>query len=68
MNTLGRLRIEDCPKSNITGDGGDDGLTFNISTGCPCHRPEWHADDPTVGCDECAALHPPLSYDEVVTP
>jgi hypothetical protein len=24
---------------------------------CPCHAPEWCADDPAIGCDLCRAWH-----------
>jgi hypothetical protein len=24
---------------------------------CPCHEPEWCADNPAVGCDLCKAYH-----------
>lgn len=27
---------------------------------CPCHEPEWCADDPAIGCDLCRAYHEPL--------
>ena len=53
------LRIEivsatKCTKSYITGDSEP----YNIGTGCACHRPEWCAEEPAAGCDECRALHP----------
>lgn len=38
-------------------------LSVQCSFRCPCHQPEWCADDPTVGCDLCAAWHGQLKED-----
>jgi hypothetical protein len=35
---------------------------------CPCHAPEWCADNPAIGCDLCRALHGHLTIPNYVDP
>lgn len=38
-------------------DGSTNPYAERCEFRCPCHEPEWCADNPAVGCDLCRAWH-----------